>query len=303
MLPFACCAPRQPGILGMPPEESPVPSSHNRPPPEPRGGRRQASPYRCASASCRLPPLNMHSPRCTTRRTRIAAESGAAPGGWRSLYRGKAGGRGRNRTGVHGFAVRCIATLPPGPWAHTGVRASIRRREPAGSTVLDTVCSSHGRRLAVGRDARYTRQRSMAGGLRMTAELSRDEEVRRALETIFAADSEIYQTRGFQRRIGFGTRPALLIIDLANAWTKPGPQLHLRQHGRHHPRESAASGRRAGKEYSRNLHDDGLSGPDRAALRHRALAHEDPGRDAARRLAGKRRSTSVSRRCRPAASR
>ena len=56
----------------------------------------------------------------------------------------------------------------------------------------------------------------------MTAEISRDEEVRRALETIFAADSEIYQTRGFQRRIGFGTRPALLIIDLANAWTRPG---------------------------------------------------------------------------------
>ena len=56
----------------------------------------------------------------------------------------------------------------------------------------------------------------------MTAELSRDEEVRRALETIFAADSEIYRTRGFQRRIGFGTRPALLIIDLANAWTRPG---------------------------------------------------------------------------------
>ena len=56
----------------------------------------------------------------------------------------------------------------------------------------------------------------------MSGELSRDEEVRRALETIFAADSEIYQSRGFQRRIGFGTKPALLIIDLANAWTKPG---------------------------------------------------------------------------------
>ena len=49
-----------------------------------------------------------------------------------------------------------------------------------------------------------------------------DEEVRQALETIFAADSEVYQTRGFQRRIGFGKRPALLIIDLANAWTRPG---------------------------------------------------------------------------------
>jgi maleamate amidohydrolase len=47
-------------------------------------------------------------------------------------------------------------------------------------------------------------------------------EVKKALETIFAADSDIYQTRGFQRRIGYGTRPALLIIDLANAWTRPG---------------------------------------------------------------------------------
>ena len=56
----------------------------------------------------------------------------------------------------------------------------------------------------------------------MTEQISRDEEVRRALETIFAADSEIYQSRGFQRRIGLGTRPALLIIDLANAWTRPG---------------------------------------------------------------------------------
>lgn len=48
------------------------------------------------------------------------------------------------------------------------------------------------------------------------------EEVQQALETIFAADSEVYQTRGFQRRIGFGKRPALLIIDLAKAWTLPG---------------------------------------------------------------------------------
>ncbi|MBI06960.1 MAG: N-carbamoylsarcosine amidase [Rhodospirillaceae bacterium] len=47
-------------------------------------------------------------------------------------------------------------------------------------------------------------------------------EVKQALETIFAADSDIYQTRGFQRRIGYGNRPALLIIDLANAWTRPG---------------------------------------------------------------------------------
>ncbi|MEK9945413.1 MAG: isochorismatase family protein [Alphaproteobacteria bacterium] len=48
------------------------------------------------------------------------------------------------------------------------------------------------------------------------------DEVRKALEVIFAADSEIYQQRGFQRRIGFGKRPALIHIDLANGWTRPG---------------------------------------------------------------------------------
>ena len=48
------------------------------------------------------------------------------------------------------------------------------------------------------------------------------DEVKQALETIFTADSALYQQRGFQRRIGYGTRPALLVIDMANAWTQPG---------------------------------------------------------------------------------
>ncbi len=48
------------------------------------------------------------------------------------------------------------------------------------------------------------------------------DDLTQALETIFAADSELYQGRGFQRRIGFGERPALIHIDLANAWTRPG---------------------------------------------------------------------------------
>jgi N-carbamoylsarcosine amidase len=47
-------------------------------------------------------------------------------------------------------------------------------------------------------------------------------ELKAALDVIFAADSEIYQNRGFMRRIGFGKRPALVHIDLANAWTRPG---------------------------------------------------------------------------------
>ena len=49
-----------------------------------------------------------------------------------------------------------------------------------------------------------------------------DPEITAALERIFSADSSIYQERGFQRRVGFGERPALIHIDLANAWTRPG---------------------------------------------------------------------------------
>ena len=45
--------------------------------------------------------------------------------------------------------------------------------------------------------------------------------IKAALQQIFAADSALYQSRGFQRRIGYGKRPALLNIDLANAWTQP----------------------------------------------------------------------------------
>ena len=39
---------------------------------------------------------------------------------------------------------------------------------------------------------------------------------------MFAADSKLYQNRGFQRRIGWGKKPALVNIDLANAWTREG---------------------------------------------------------------------------------
>ncbi len=47
-------------------------------------------------------------------------------------------------------------------------------------------------------------------------------ELQAALDKVFAADSALYQNRGFQRRIGYGKRPALINIDLANAWTRPG---------------------------------------------------------------------------------
>jgi N-carbamoylsarcosine amidase len=48
------------------------------------------------------------------------------------------------------------------------------------------------------------------------------DEIAAALETIFAADSVLYRGRGFMRRVGYGARPALVVIDLANAWTRPG---------------------------------------------------------------------------------
>ena len=49
-----------------------------------------------------------------------------------------------------------------------------------------------------------------------------DQAVQAALNTIFDADTGIYRQRGFQRRLGYGARPALIHIDLANAWTRPG---------------------------------------------------------------------------------
>jgi maleamate amidohydrolase len=48
------------------------------------------------------------------------------------------------------------------------------------------------------------------------------DDITQALETIFAADSELYRNRGFMRRVGFGERPALIHVDLANAWTREG---------------------------------------------------------------------------------
>jgi maleamate amidohydrolase len=48
------------------------------------------------------------------------------------------------------------------------------------------------------------------------------DEIADALQTVFSADSDLYRGRGFMRRIGYGERPALIVIDLANAWTRPG---------------------------------------------------------------------------------
>lgn len=49
-----------------------------------------------------------------------------------------------------------------------------------------------------------------------------DQDIKAALDKVFAADTALYQNRGFQRRIGWGKKPALVNIDLANAWTREG---------------------------------------------------------------------------------
>jgi nicotinamidase-related amidase len=49
-----------------------------------------------------------------------------------------------------------------------------------------------------------------------------DQQLNDILQQAFDASTRIYQERGFQRRIGFGAKPALISVDLANAWTRPG---------------------------------------------------------------------------------
>ncbi|MGE0752393.1 MAG: isochorismatase family protein [Variibacter sp.] len=47
-------------------------------------------------------------------------------------------------------------------------------------------------------------------------------EVEAALEKAFSAAMQLYNDRGFAGQFGFGRRPAVITIDLANAWTRPG---------------------------------------------------------------------------------
>ncbi|MEX0279810.1 MAG: isochorismatase family protein [Arenibacterium sp.] len=48
------------------------------------------------------------------------------------------------------------------------------------------------------------------------------EDLDAVLQKAFDESTRIYKERGFQRRIGFGKKPALVSVDLANAWTRPG---------------------------------------------------------------------------------
>jgi hypothetical protein len=47
-----------------------------------------------------------------------------------------------------------------------------------------------------------------------------DLDIKAALDKVFAADNNLYQARCFQRCPGWGKEPALINIDLVNAWTR-----------------------------------------------------------------------------------
>ena len=55
-----------------------------------------------------------------------------------------------------------------------------------------------------------------------TIEAMTIENLDQMLQQAFDESTKVYQERGFQRRIGFGKKPAIISVDLANAWTRPG---------------------------------------------------------------------------------
>ena len=66
-----------------------------------------------------------------------------------------------------------------------------------------------------------------------------------------------YDAAGFGGRVGWGSRPALLVIDMAGAWTSPSEQLGSDLSGvmRINPRTAAD---RPPAEDSNLLHNDGV---------------------------------------------
>ncbi|QRV23387.1 isochorismatase family protein [Marinomonas foliarum] len=52
--------------------------------------------------------------------------------------------------------------------------------------------------------------------------MSDNTKLEESLKAAFEEATKLYQNNGFQRRVGFGKRPALINVDLANAWTRPG---------------------------------------------------------------------------------
>ena len=55
-----------------------------------------------------------------------------------------------------------------------------------------------------------------------TREATTIENLDQMLQQAFDESTKVYQERGFQRRIGFGKKPAIISVDLANAWARLG---------------------------------------------------------------------------------
>ena len=54
-------------------------------------------------------------------------------------------------------------------------------------------------------------------------EVSSPEEAEAAMRAVVDYNAALHRDKGsfHRRRLGFGSRPAILVIDLANAWTRP----------------------------------------------------------------------------------
>ena len=120
-------------------------------------------------------------------------------------------------------------------------------------------------------------------------------EITDALETIFSADSELYRSRGFMRRVGFGERPALINIDLANAWTREGNPFTCDGMDVIIPGVQRLLAAVTRERDPRRLYDDRLRRHRGAEHGHGPLAPQDPGRGARSSARMRSRSTSGSR--------
>ena len=78
------------------------------------------------------------------------------------------------------------------------------------------------------------------------------------LRSIFERNSAFYTQRGFERRVGYGRKPALVVIDMANGLDEAGHALHLRRHGQHHPGQPGPAYCVSRQGTAGRLHHDGL---------------------------------------------
>src|SRR5690349_23977327 len=77
----------------------------------------------------------MHRPQAGSCRVEARQTKRPAEAGLRGL---RNGGQGRNRTGVHGFAGRCMTTLPPGHRARNAHRGPLKKQNPGGPRFRET---------------------------------------------------------------------------------------------------------------------------------------------------------------------